>query len=180
MGPTATDGGSGSQHGAVYIFTRSGSTWSLQDEISGTNHSDNTGFESDTLGSGDWFGYSVSLDSNTLAVGAYRDDGGSGSQHGAVYIFTRSGSTWSLQDEISGTNHSDNTGFESDTLKSSDYFGYSVSLDSNTLAVGAWQDNGHKANDTGAVYVFVRSGSVWSLKQEMSKQPNALTMPQKQ
>ena len=110
--------------------------WSLQKKIA--DDSTVTGFTSSTLSSSDYFGYSVALDGNTLAVGAYRDN----SQRGAVYVFTRSSGAWSLEDEISSTDHSDNTGFDSSTLSSSDYFGWSMALDGNTLAVGAYYDDG--------------------------------------
>ena len=151
-------------YGAVYIFTRSGGTWSLEDEISSTDHSDNTGFESDALGSSDYFGYSVALDGDTLAVGAYGDS----SSRGAVYVFTRSGTTWSLEDEISSTDHSDNTGFTASTLNNNDYFGYSVALSGNTLAVGAYGDDGSNCSNCGAVYIFTRSGSTWSLEKKIA------------
>ena len=153
-----------SNSGAVYVFTRSGSTWSQQAYIKASN-----------TGSGDTFGVSVSLsgDGNTLAVGADREnsdatgiggpDNDLASNSGAVYVFTRSGSAWSQQAYIKASN----TGAD-------DEFGVSVSLsnDGNTLAVGALHEDGNAigidgadndlALDAGAVYVFTRSGSAWS------------------
>ena len=168
VGAYGDDGSSSSNqlYGAVYVFTRSGSVWSLQKEISSI--STVSGFTSSTLKSHDYFGYSVALDGDTLVVGAYGDDGSSCSSCGAVYIFTRSGTTWSLQKEISST--STVSGFTSSTLKSYDFFGYSVALDGNTLAVGAYGDDGSSSysQQYGAVYVFTRSGSVWSLQKEIS------------
>ena len=163
VGVYSSDGASGCNNcGAVYIFTRSGGAWNLQQEIS--DDSLVTGFTSATLSGGDYFGWSVALAGNTLAVGAYKDNG----SRGAVYVFTRSGSGWSLQDEISSTDHSDNTGFDSSTLSSSDYFGHSVALDSNTLAVGAYGDNASGCTDCGAVYIFTRSGGAWSLQKKIA------------
>ncbi len=68
--------------------------------------------------------------------------------------------------------------FEWDYLKASntgggDLFGHSVALSGDTLAVGAYREssaatgvNGdqdsNSASDSGAVYVFVRSGGIWS------------------
>ena len=146
--------------GAVYVFTRSGSTWSLEDEISGTDSSDNTGFDN-RLQFGDYFGHSVSIDNNTLVAGAPRDNGSGNDSYtkGAVYIFTRSGSTWSMRREISST--STVSGFGSSTLKNDDQFGYSVALSGNYLAVGAPYDDGYSGHDTGAVYVFYGSNSSW-------------------
>ena len=83
--------------GAVYIFTRSGTTWSQQAYLKASN-----------TGRGDTFGHSVSLLGDTLTVGASYESssatGVNGSQSdnsaresGAVYVFTRSGTTWSQQ-----------------------------------------------------------------------------------
>jgi hypothetical protein len=152
--------------GAVYVFGRSGSTWSQQAYIKASN-----------TGNEDQFGYSVSLaaDGNTLAVGAISEDsnatGVNGDQSnntlvqaGAVYVFSRIGSAWSQQAYVKASN----------TL-ANDQFGHTVSLaaDGNTLAVGAYGEdsnatgvNGDQSNNTldeaGAVYVFSRIGSAWS------------------
>ena len=71
------------------------------------------------------FGFSVALSGDTLVVGRPKHNprvpGNSCYNCGAVYIFTRSGSTWSLQKEISKT--STVTGFTASTLNSGDYFG---------------------------------------------------------
>ena len=142
--------------GAVYVFSRSGSTWQQQAYIKASNS-----------GADDEFGYSVSLsgDGNSLAVGArYEDsnakgvggtqDGGS-DDSGAVYFFTRSGSTWQQQAYIKASN----TG-------AGDEFGFSVSLsaDGNSLAVGANNEDsnakgvggtqGGGADNSGAVYLY--------------------------
>ena len=121
---------SSSNAGAVYIFTRSGTTWSQQSYIKASN-----------ADGGDQFGEFISLsaDGNTLAVGAYNEDSNatgingdqtdnSSSNAGAVYIFTRSGTTWSQQSYIKASN-----------ADGGDQFGYEVSLsdDGNTLVVGA-------------------------------------------
>ncbi len=152
--------------GAAYVFSRSGSTWSQQAYVKASNTEAN-----------DNFGRSVaiSLDGNTLAVGANGEDSeatgidgneslSSATESGAVYVFTLSGSTWSQQSYIKASN-----------TEADDNFGISVSLssDGNTLAVGA---NGEDSEATGidgtesvngalqsgAVYVFSRSGSTWS------------------
>jgi hypothetical protein len=156
---------SASISGAVYVFTRSGSTWAQQAYVKASN--------TDSL---DGFGRSVSLsdDGNILAVGASAEDsnatGIDGNQadnsvsgSGAVYVFTRNGSTWAQQAYVKA----------SDT-DSSDAFGTSLSLsgDGNTLAVGATGEDSSTsginsapddlASLSGAVYVFTRSGSTWA------------------
>lgn len=164
--------------GAVYIYTRSGTSWSQQAFIKASN----TGF-------GDFFGRSVSLsdDGNTLAVGAPQEDsnatGINGDQTdnsvsfaGAVYAFTRSGSTWSQQAYIKASN-----------TARADHFGNAVSLsgDGNTLAVGAFYEDSNvtgingiqsdiSGNNQGAVYTFFRTGTNW-LQQAYIKASDAGT-----
>lgn len=152
--------------GAVYVFVRSGATWSQQAYIKASNTE-----ASDTFGNS----ISLSADGNTMAVGAQGEDsnatGINGNQAnnsiggaGAVYVFTRSGTTWSQQAYVKGAN--------SDTA---DGFGHVVALasDGNTLAVSAQSEysnatgiNGNSANNTatnaGAIFVFARAGVVWS------------------
>ncbi len=128
--------------------------------------------------SGDAFSYSVSLsgDGNTLAIGArYEDSSSTGingdqtnnssNDAGAVYVFSRSSNNIRSQQAYIKAS---NTG-------SGDNFGYSVNLDNNgsTLAVGAIGEDSHStgidgyhtnnsANESGAVYIFSRSGNIWS------------------
>ena len=137
----------GSNAGAAYIFTRSGSTWTQQQKI-----------QSSDKAAGDQFGISVAIsgDGSTAIVGAQGEDTG-GSQAGAAYIFTRSGSTWTQQQKIQASDKEAN-----------DVFGVSVSIsnDGNTAIVGAYlEDTG--AAEAGAAYVFTRSGSTWTEQQKI-------------
>ena len=130
--------------GAVVIFTLTGSTWSQQAKLL---NSDSAQFS--------YFGNSVSLSGNTLAVGAYSKDEPGRTDQGAVYIFTTNGSTWTQQAKL----------LASDGL-ASDYFGSSVSLFGDTLLIGAPGDDFPQTigsfNDQGSVYAFTRSGSTWT------------------
>ena len=135
--------------GAVYIFTRSGGTWSEQQKI--TNPQPATY---------DYFGRSVAIssDGNTVIVGASEDDVSYADQ-GSAYIFTRSGVTWSQQQKLAASD-----GY------SSDQFGYSVSLsgDGNTALVGAHQNDPGGVGNAGSAYIFTRSGSTWSQQQKIT------------
>jgi len=132
----------GSEAGAAYIFTRSGSTWTEQAKIQASDKE-----------AGDNFGYSTSIsgDGNTVIVGAYYEaTGGTGA--GAAYIFTRSGSTWTQQAKIQASD-----------IEAGDYFGVSVSIssDGNTVIVSAFlEDTG--GSNAGSAYIFTRSGSTWT------------------
>ena len=123
--------------GATWAYSRSGNTWSQEAKLIGTG---NTGTA--------WQGFSVALaaDGNTAIVGGAVDASGKG----AVWIFTRSGSTWAQQ----GTKlvASDRVG--------NAWFGKSVSLsaDGNTALVGGYNDNAN----AGAAWIFTRSGSTWT------------------
>ena len=108
----------------------------------------------------DLFGSSVALSGDTLAVGAVWEasnatgiDGDQSDntewQTGAVYVFIRSGSTWTQQAYIKASNSG-----------GLDWFGYSMSLEGDTLAVGSpWEgsSNGNQgdnsASGSGAVCV---------------------------
>ena len=159
VGAERDDGVSGSWTGAVYIFKRSNTDWLLEQEISDNDNSLNQ------LRAEDHFGHVVSLDGSYLAVGAYNDDGASGLNTGAAYVFKRSGSTWTLEQEIS-----DQLSGGFINLEGGDNFGKTLSLDGARLAVGAADDDGHSGSNTGAAYVFKRSGSTWNLEQEISDQ----------
>src|SRR5205823_3209360 len=101
--------------GAVYVFIRTNNAWSQQAYIKASNTGEAA--VGDQLGDGDQFGFSIGLsaDGNTLAVGAIGEDSGAkginGDQSdnsqqgsGAVYMFTRSGTTWSQQAYIKPSN----------------------------------------------------------------------------
>ena len=150
--------------GAVYVFRRdSTGAWSQEAYIKASN--------TDT---GDFFGSSMALISDTLAVGANSEDsnamGIDGNQannsvelSGAVYVFKRdSTGTWNQDAYIKASNTEFN-----------DRFGRSVALSGDTLAVGAELEDsnatgidGNQANlasQSGAVYVFRRdSTGTWS------------------
>src|SRR6188474_2380930 len=162
------------QAGAVYVFTRRGSTWTQQAYIKASNTGE--AGTADAFGDGDQFGFSIALsaDGNTLAVGALTEDsaatGINGNQAdnsaqsaGAVYVFTRTGTTWSQQAYV-----------KSAQRDAGDLFGYAIALtvDGNMLAVGAFDEDGsartingptdNRANGSGAAYVFTRTGTTWA------------------
>ncbi len=148
--------------GAAFVFVRSGSTWSQQAYLKASN-----------TGAGDFFGISVTLSGDTLAIGAFMEDssatGVNGNQSdnnavdsGAAYVFTRNGTSWGQQAYLKASN----TGAD-------DQLGWSVAGSGDTVVVGAFMEdssatgvNGDESNngavDSGAVYVFTRSGTMWS------------------
>jgi hypothetical protein len=132
-----------------------------------------TYFKASNTGATDYFGISVAISGDTVVVGAYGESshatGVNGDQSdnsangsGAAYVFTRSGSTWSQQAYLKASN----TG-------ATNFFGGSVAISGDTVVVGAQGEDSNatgvngdqfdnSAEDSGAAYVFTRSGSTWS------------------
>ena len=167
VGANSEDGDSGNNTGAAYIFKRNGAVWELEQEIS-----DKAG-SLPRLEIHDEFGFNVSLDGNRLVVGAPEDNGaGNISNSGAVYIFKRTNAAWRLEQEISKqTTDASNKILGLTRLKANDHFGTRVALDGERLVVGAYKDDGaNNTSNSGAVYIFKRTNATWALEQEISKQ----------
>lgn len=93
--------------------------------------------------SGDFFGGAVAISGNTVAVGACGNDA-DGGDAGAVYVYTRTGTTWGWEQKIA---HVQTT---VDSL-----FGAAIALHDNTIIIGALTES--------KAYVYTRMGTVWSL-----------------
>jgi hypothetical protein len=136
------DIGSNADQGSVYVFTRSGATWTFQQKI--------TAFDG---GASDLFGSAVALYGNTLAVGAPTTGY---SRAGSTYVYTRSGATWTFQQKLMAYDAMGN-----------DQFGYALSLTDYTLAVGAYGADINGIDGQGAVYVYTRIGASWKLQKKI-------------
>lgn len=126
-------------HGAAYVYTMNGG-WTLQQKLVEPVPMEY-----------EYFGDSVDISDNgkTIIIG----HPGDGNGIGAAHIYERSGATWVLQQKFSGYNGK------------LAFFGTSVALsgDGNTAIVG--NPHPHYLNEGwGSAYVFVRSGSVWTLQ----------------
>jgi hypothetical protein len=128
------------QSGAAYVFVRSGMSWSQQAYLKASN-----------TDADDRFGRSVAISGDTIVVGAPNEDSSatevngdqsdnSAQNPGAVYVFVRSGTSWSQQAYLKASN----TGFGR--------FGSTVAISGDTVVTGG----------PDAAYVFVRSGTSWS------------------
>ncbi|MCB1132694.1 MAG: hypothetical protein KDN05_16335, partial [Verrucomicrobiae bacterium] len=160
MGVDSNPNETASASGAAYVFERSGASWTQGAYLKASN-----------TGSGDNFGWSVAVSGNTVAVGAPLEatssPGVNGASNenataaGAAYVFHRVGGAWSQEAFIKASN-----------AGSSDHFGWSTALSEGLLVVGAYGEdssatgiNGAQDNagiDSGAAYVFSRSGATWS------------------
>lgn len=167
-GTTASANNTKTDSGAVYVYVRSGSTWTQQAYLKAPN-----------LDSGDHFGASVAISGDTIVVGAPLEDsnqttitnGTTGSTNdtatdaGAVYVFKRTGTAWAQEAYIKAPN-----------AEAGDQLGYSVAISGDTIIAGApFEDsvrrtitNGTTASannsvvDSGAAYIFKRTGTTWA------------------
>ncbi len=100
----------------------------------------------------DFLGSSVAVDGDTAVVGAPGDDG----QKGAVYVFTRSGDSWTQTAKLTASD-----GAAGDSL------GDSVAVDGDTIVAGAPFDDVGANPEQGSVYTFARTGL--AVRQETAK-----------
>ncbi len=126
--------------GSAYVSTRSGTVWTQQQKLTAADGINN-----------DLFGYAVAVSGDTAVVGAYGDDINFSAQ-GSAYVFVRSSGVWTLQQKLIAA--------DADTA---DRFGWSVAVAGDTIVVGAQTD----AANQGSVYVYTRSGTVWSEQQKL-------------
>ena len=166
---------SGSNKLAAVVFTRSGSTWTLQQSIAlvGEYTSNHQVQEHKVHG----MSVALSSDGNTAAVGD--QDGasiadwtavngtficymcGAGNVYpGAVRVLTRSGSTWTEQQTLVPTGGEARCGFGG--------YGLDLSDDGNTLIGGAGFATVGSNTSQGSATVFTRSGSTWTQQQTLN------------
>jgi FG-GAP repeat/Divergent InlB B-repeat domain len=152
IGAHNADGGNGVYSGSAYIFSRSGSLWIQQAKLLA---SDGAAHDS--------FGRSVSISGNYAIVGA-PNNRVNGILTGSSYIFARNSTSWTQQAKI----HS-----ETDTVNQ--YFGNSVSISGDTLIVGAYGDYNRNEINSGAAFIFSRSGSAWILQSKLLPDDGAVS-----
>jgi hypothetical protein len=158
-----TAGGSG----AVYVFKRTGVNWAQEAYLKASN-----------AGAGDNFGVAVAISGDTIVVGAYLEDSNqsgvtngstasadnSTADAGAAYVFKRTGVNWAQEAYLKASNPG-----------GTDYFGAYVAIHGNLIAVSSFTEDSNQAtisNDatgsadnsamnSGAVYIFRRTGVNW-------------------
>ncbi len=143
---TADDVGANTDQGSAYVFTRSGVTWTEQQQLTA---SDGTAFDN--------FGISVSISGDTVVIGAQVDDVGANSNQGSAYVFVKSGITWTQQQKLNSSDGAAN-----------DNFGWSVSISGDTVIVGAITNDVGANLDQGSAYIFTRSGVTWTQQQKLN------------
>jgi hypothetical protein len=127
----------------VHTYVWSGTTWSSQGILRPSDGS----FQ-------DEYGTAVAVSGNIAVVGAFRDNA-AGAEAGAAYVYFRTAAGWRPQGKLVG----------SDTA-AGDEFGAAVDVDGDRVVIGAPRADAG-AVDTGAVYVFRRSGATWTQERKL-------------
>ena len=129
--------------GSAYIWFYNGSSWVQQQKLTASDGS-----------SGDYFGINCVIDGDIAVVSAPWV----ASEKGSVYVYTRSGTTWTESAKLgaSGSIPSD--------LVAGHQFGYTLSLDGSSLICGAPHMAGGGANGAADAYIFTTTdgGSTWT------------------
>jgi hypothetical protein len=137
--------------GAAYIFVEPKDGWISRTQTARLRPSDGV-----KLGE---LGWSVSISGSTVVAGApYTGTNGEGN---GAYVFVKPNDGWKNRTETAKLTASDGTGFR---------LGYSVSISSDTIAVGAPY---RRPQDNGAAYIFVKPVKGWESMTETAR----LTIP---
>ncbi len=143
---TPRDDDNGKDTGSVYVFTRIGASWHQQAKLTADDGAD-----------GDLFGISVALSGDTILVGADLHDE-IAPNAGAVYVYKRSGNSWSQQAKLTAADGGE-----------TDIFGVRVALFGDTALISARRDDDDIMGvDAGSAYVFVRSGTTWHQQEKLT------------
>lgn len=141
--------------GAVYVYERSGTSFTLKTKLSASDKS-----------TSDEFGSSLALneDGTVLIVGAWHSSPSTVNQAGAAYIFNKVSGVWSQTVKLTAEDKA-----------STNYFGSSVAINGggNIVAIGAPNATGNGQSNGGAVYIYTKSGTAWN--QTVRLVPSSLT-----
>ena len=135
--------------GTAYVWSRSGTTWTQEAILSASDKA-----------AQDNFGICVSIttDGTRVAIGAFQADIGGITDCGAIYVYSRSGTTWTQEQKIAPSN-SVTTG----------NFGRLFKISPDGLRIYAGQPV------SAAMYRWLRTGTSWALEATMLASDNLST-----
>lgn len=139
----------GGQRGKVSIFRFDGAGWAEEAAITEPRLAAAKG-------------HSVAVSGDTIAFGAPATQVWPLNEAGEVHVLRRSGSDWISEAVL-----------HAPIPKQSAFFGESVSLESDTLAIAAWREPVDGMAFAGAVYVYQRTGTTWTFMSRMTAQAPA-------
>jgi len=137
------DTAAGANAGSAYVYRFDGESWKFESKLVARNGA-----------GGDAMGNAVAVDGDWIAVGAWRKDD-RGKDSGAVHMFHRSDGRWIEMQTLTASD-----------AAASDEFGQSISLSTDTLVIGSWKSDA-AGEDSGAAYVYRRSGQSWVPEQKL-------------
>lgn len=143
VGAAAATIGSFTSCGKAYIFTRSGNSWTQEAVLSA----------SDKVNSA-VFGVSVAMDSTGTRVVIGASSAVKNSiNSGAIYVYVRSGTTWTEEVSLVSSN-----------ITAGDQFGRQVSInsDGSRILASSWMADPGNLTSAGAAYIYLRSGTTWT------------------
>ncbi len=129
----------------IYVFRRSGTTWSEEAIIQPSDYEN-----------GDSFGSDISIDGDFIAASSPFDDVPGNTNAGSIYIFKFDGTGWNQEAKI--------------ILSNSENLGLQLSLYNNKLANHSRFLNGNGGFD-GKISFFERVGTSWILAEEINETP---------
>jgi hypothetical protein len=140
-GNTALVGAPGND--AVYVYTRSGGSWSQVQKLE----------PGDAVEGG--FGYSIALTADTAVIGAPWQMRAAKTYAGGAYVFKLTGGSWTQEGVLTVAD------------AAYDQFGTSVALSGDTAVIGASHNSFSGVSIPGTAYVFTRTGTSWSQQQAL-------------
>lgn len=126
--------------GAVYIFVRNGRDWVQQARLTPNGGA-----------IGDYYGMKVAISGDTAFVSAEKATVSVQGQ-GVVYVYTRSGTTWTQRERI-----------VNNTPIQNERYGTVLDVDGNTLIIGSPLTTAGGVTQVGKINVYQKNGLVWDL-----------------
>jgi len=120
----------GQNSGSVYVYELNDDIWTFKSKLNSVYQLEE-----------DFFGVSVAVHGNIIAVGSVYDDNG-GNNAGSVSIFKNENNTWIEYSILTATDSQDY-----------DFFGNAIDLNNQRLAIGAFHDDNIYQN-SGSVYIY--------------------------
>lgn len=140
VGSEFADCPGGGSCSVVYVYQFNGSTWVEFQKLKA--------FGDGPAGNGGSYGRSVSVNGNVAIVGANLGGCSAGSSCGSAYVYRFNGITWVEEQRLTASDG-----------QNSDAFGYSVSINEDVIAVGAFFKG--YPNGAGAAYYYLYIGGNW-------------------
>jgi hypothetical protein len=144
VGAQTANTSAGNDAGSAYVFTRNTGVWTQQAKLTASD-----GAASDN------FGHDVALSGDTALIGAPLDGTPTMLAIGSAYVFTRVSGVWTQQAKLIAN---DGT--------SLDFFGTGLDISGNVAVMGAASADSN-TRETGAAYVFARTGGTWSQQSKL-------------